>query len=177
METATKRETIVLNLDVKKVLPDVLWVLKARSTDKNRQVLHYMNVDSVGICCTDGKRLHLFKNNELIPTLQLGLYDVIISKNTIICTPVEGSFPDYQSIMPKYDSAPLRISLNGVLSIESSLAIVRIYEKFKTAVNYEYIRDLESGLWDVNTGTDAKSSIEFKQGESRYALMMPLSMK
>ena len=101
METTTQtktRQTVTLNIDAKKLMPDLLWALKARSTDANRYTLNYINIDENGIIATDGRRLHiagLYANKKFLPNgLEYGLYQVNVCKDIIVFIPQEGTFPD-----------------------------------------------------------------------------------
>ena len=87
------RKTVTLNINIKKYLPSLVWVLRARSTDNSRHVLKHLNIDDNGYCCTDGRRLHLCKDKSTLPAgLTNGLYDVIIAKDMIYLIRQRASF-------------------------------------------------------------------------------------
>lgn len=168
-------ETVSMNINVKRFMPQILWVLKARSKDKTRLVLNYMLVDENGITCTDGKRLHRFTNKELLPKLENGLYNVIVSTNNITFVPIDDmDFPNCQQVIPNYDAIealymPLDCKDNES-GIELSRALIGIYKKFENCINYELLKDLIGENWQVKAKKD--NALEFKSG-AFYALVMP----
>ena len=176
IEKPKTRETVSLNINTKRLLPQLLWVLKARSKDKTRPALSYMLVDNDGIVCTDGKRMHLFTNKELLPKLENGLYDVIVTPNNITFLPIESlEFPNYKQVIPNYEGIePVAIPLNSKdISYLISSAIVNIFKSFVNGVDYEYLKDLSGENWHIRSRKD--QAIEFKSG-CFYALIMPIRL-
>ena len=177
METIT-RKTITLNLNAKKYLTELLWVLKARSTDKNRKQLKYLNIDDTGYCCTDGCRLHFSSNRKNLPNgLENGLYEVIIANDLIIFQPQEGTFPDYKQVIPKDIEAPLELNIdNNSASISCALTLVsyKILNSEYT-INFDYLKDLADNKWTVHGKPDYKG-IKFVV-PGLMALIMPLRLK
>lgn len=170
------RQTITLNLNAKKYLTDLLWVLKARSTDKNREPLKCLNIDDTGYACTDGRRLHFVSNRDGLPAgLENGLYDVIVAKDLIIFQPIEGTFPDYKSIIPKDNENPLKVYIdNDNQSI--SCALTRISCKVlngENSINYDYLKDLTGENWLIH-GEPTKA-IKFVT-PGKLAIVMPLRL-
>ena len=173
METIP-RKTIILNLNPKKYLTELLWVLKARSTDKSREQLKYLNIDDTGYCCTDGRRLHFSSNRKNLPGgLENGLYEVIIAKDLIIFQPQEGTFPDYKVIIPKDSEAPLKLNIN-VDSVSISCALTEISCKIlngENSINYDYLKDLTNNSWMVHGAPGA--AVKFV-AHGILAIVMPL---
>lgn len=137
MENTQSRKTVTINLNIKKFMPNILWVLKARSTDKNRYQLNCLNIDDTGYCCTDGKRLHLCKDKSNLPFgIENGLYNVIVAKDLIIFNPEDGNFPDYKNIIPVGLENKMDIDLyNKKDNHEFSAALIKIFKTFNTAIN------------------------------------------
>lgn len=172
------RNVISLNINVKSTMPQLLWVLKARSKDQTRLPLNYMLFDDNGITCTDGARLHQFIDKKLLPKLENGLYDVIITTKNITFLPIEDmEFPNYQEVLPHYDDVePLNISLNTKedTNYVISSVLIRIYRKFGNCVNYAFLEDLAKIEWHVKAKKD--NAVEFKS-ESFYALILPIILR
>ena len=179
METTTKRETIVLNVNPKKELKDLLWCLKARSTDKTRLVASYMYVNGDNILCTDGKRVHMIIDRQKLSlTISDGLWEVKISKDSIIFIPIDGmQFPDYKSVLPNYNSNTAINLYFDSKPIDISIAMYKIYQAFNKGLNYELLKDLAGIYWYANSNKDKEGSIiEFKSN-NLYALMMEIKTK
>jgi len=101
IEAKIERKTVTLQINVKKLMPNLLWVLSARSKEESRYILNYLNIDKNGFCCTDGRRLHLCNDVTCLPNgLDHGLYQVNICKDIIMFIPQEGQFPTYESVIP-----------------------------------------------------------------------------
>lgn len=171
-----ERKTITLNLNVKKILPDLLWVLKARSNDANRYVLKYLNIDDTGYCCTDSRRVHFCKSKENLPQgLENGLYDVIIAKDIIIFNPAEGTFPDYKSVIPADSEKVLKVHLLKPNMADLSIAIINIAiktQESKAGVNIEFVKDLSGYSWDVMGNGEGKPIKCIS--DNLLAILMPL---
>jgi len=172
-----ERKTITLNLNAKKYLTELLWVLKARSTDKNRENLKYLNIDDTGYCCADGRRLHFSSNRKNLPNgLENGLYNVIISKDLVIFQPEEGNFPDYKGIIPKDNEAPLKLMIDND-SASISCALSKISCKVlngENSINYDYLKDLADNSWNVH-GTPGQAIKFITPG--LLAIVMPLRLE
>lgn len=175
MENIT-RKTITLNLNAKKYLPELLWVLKARSKDKNREPLKYLNIDDSGYACTDGRRLHFSSNRAGLPAgLENGLYDVIVAKDLIIFNPQEGIFPEYKTIIPKNIETPLELYINDdSQSISCALTSIscRVLQGLNS-INYDYLKDLAGEKWIIHGSPGM--AIKFI-APGRLAVVMPLRL-
>lgn len=176
MENTKTRQTITLSLNAKKYLKELLWVLKARSADKNRGVLKYINIDDMGYVCTDGRRLHFNSNRDGLPKgLENGLYEVIIAKDLIIFQPQDGQFPDYKSIIPKDNENPLKLYIEED-SASISCALTLISNKIlnnENSINYDFLKDLTGENWLIH-GEPTKA-IKFV-APGRLAIVMPLRL-
>lgn len=172
-----ERKTITLNLNVKRYLSELIWVLKARSKDDSRYILNYMNIDDTGFCCTDGRRLHFSSNKACLPTgLENGLYDVIIARDLVIFNPKDGDFPNYKQIIPDYKIEGIKIKmqpLNSEISVALARITVEILKGLNT-INFDYLKDLGDYEWQV-TGEESKA-VKFVSG-NLLAIIMPLKMK
>lgn len=177
------RKTITLSINVKKFMPNLEWVLRAKSTDDNRDVLKYLNIDDKGFSCTDGRRLHLCSDVTCLPNgLEHGLYQVNICKDVIIFIPKEGTFPDYKAVMFESDTEPLVINLDfnkhdvSDKSARFSTSIVKISKILngESTINIDYLKDLTGYHWKVQ-GKD-NNKMKFVSGINT-AIVMGLRMK
>lgn len=179
-ENKVERKTVKLESDLKKFMPNLLWVLKARSTDDNRYLLNFLNIDDNGFCCTDGRRLHLCKDKESLPNgLENGLYQVNICKNVIMFIPKEGYFPKYMEVIPQYEgegiNVNLEVSKHDSRETRLSIALTKIVRLMtKDSLNMEYLKDLLGYTWTVNQKED--KAIKFVSGDN-LAIVMPLRME
>lgn len=170
------RQTITLNLNPKKYLTELLWVLKARSTDKKREQLKYLNVDDTGYACTDGRRLHFNNDRAGLPQgIENGLYDVIVAKDLIIFQPQEGTFPDYKNVIPKDIEKPLKLNIQeDSASISCALTNISVHILGgKNSVNYEFLKDLTNEDWLIHGEPD--KAIKFV-ARNRIAIVMSLRL-
>lgn len=174
-----ERKTVTLNLNAKKFLPSLLWVLKAKSTDKNRYMLQYLNIDDMGYCCTDGRRLHLCKDKANLPQgLENGLYEVIVTKDIIIFQPQEGTFPDYKAILPPDSDTKISMNIQASM-LELSVCLADITLKILNGlntVNIEFLKDLAGYTWDIHQVPAEGKAIKFTNNEL-LAIVMPLRLK
>lgn len=184
METIIKtaRVAIKLDIDAKKFMPDIIWVLKARSDDKTRGVLSYLNVDDNGFCCSDGRRLHLCQDKKrLHNSVTNGIWEVIISKDLIVFNPKEGQFPDYSRIIPEY------VGIKGIIidldihdkkytseKLSSSLCRIHKIQDSYVCINIDYLKDMIGYCWTVQAKN--KKAIKLVSGKC-IGLIMPLSIK
>lgn len=172
------RKTVTLNLNAKKFLPNLLWVLKARSTDKNRYQLNYLNIDDMGYCCTDGRRLHLCKDKESLPNgLENGLYEVVIAKDLIVFQPQEGPFPEYQQIIPVDSDKKINMNIqndSGELSVCLAKLTVKMFDGLNT-VNIDFLKDLAGYTWDIY-GYGQGKPVKFID-TNLLAIVMPINIK
>lgn len=190
MENTTKQEQqartpIVINRDVEKLMPDLIWTLKARSNDESRYALSLLNVTDKEICCTDGRRLHLFKGLDRLPALPPGSYSVIVNKDTVIFVPgIDIEFPDYKAVMPQYSNKDeIIIDLSNrkkcdSLKLSSTLARLSIkMQGGKSAVNMEYLKDLIGYSWTVRHAAvePENKPLHFIAGDNE-ALIMPIRL-
>ena len=173
METIAKRETIRLEVNPKRFMPSILFVLKARSKEKNRQQLSYLNIDDAGFCCTDGKRLHFCNDKNALPKgLANGLYDVIVTSKSIAFIPVDGTFPNYQNVIPgdSENQSALFIENNSI-SVSLGLALLSKLLKNKYTVNYEHLIDVIDIRWSVSVNED--KPVKLTNGKM-LVLIMPI---
>ena len=150
-ELTTQRQTVTLSINVKKFMPNLLWVLSARSTDDNRDVLKYLNIDNNGFCCTDGRRLHLCSDVTCLPNgLEHGLYQVNICKDVIVFIPKDGTFPDYKAVIFEPETEPITLNFDftkhdvGEKSSRYSTSIVKISQILngESTVNIDFLKDM-----------------------------------
>lgn len=179
MTTAIKkRQTITISINAKRFYPELIWILKARSTDKGRYALNFLNVDDYGFCATDGHRLHLCKNRDLLPNVPFGLWDVKILKDSVIFVPVENeTFPAYLNIIPKYETEAIKINMDEktISGQVLSRAFRDIVKSFNNCVNVEYLADLMGYAWIVKGDANVKDkAFHFTSGKSLEAIIMPL---
>src|SRR3990167_281938 len=174
METIIQRQAVSLNVNVKKYMPMINFVLKARSKDKNRSQLRYLKIDETGFCCTDGRRLHLCTDLSILPNgLSAGLWDVIVSTNNITFIPVDETFPNYKDIIPVDNTVHLTLNFNDEsqsLSIAVSKIIKALNNKF--TVNYEYLKDICNVNWDI-TFHKSSGAMKFISNDM-LVLIMPI---
>jgi hypothetical protein len=175
---ADTRKTVTLNINIKKYLPALVWVLRARSTDNNRYVLKNLNIDDNGYCCTDGRRLHLCRDKSTLPAgLANGLYDVIIAKDMLIFNPAEGQFPDYIKVIIEDGPEKIMINLekpdNTRLSATLANITIKILKSLNT-INIDFIKDMAGYIWEVSGGA---STIKFTYKEKDLVgIVMPLKL-
>ena len=179
------RKTITLSINVKKFMSNILWVLKAKSDDDNRDVLKYLNIDNNGFYCTDGRRLHLCSDLSCLPTgLENGLYQVNICKDVIVFIPKGGEFPKYMDVIPSYDIEGIKIDLafskydkdNESARYSTSLIKIAGLMNYQSGINIDYLKDLRGYVWTVQ-GKSEKTPrpIKFTAGICT-AIIMPLRM-
>ena len=166
-ENKIERKTVTLNINIKKYLPALVWVLRARSTDDNRHVLKHLNIDDNGYCCTDGRRLHLCKDKSTLPAgLTNGLYDVIIAKDMIIFNPAEGQFPDYMKIISESSGTEkILVNLEKPDSVILSCALAKITTKVLkglNTINIDFIKDMAGYVWEVSAPSATNMKFEYK---------------
>ena len=177
------RKTVTLSINVKKFMPNLLWVLSARSTDDNRDVLKYLNIDNNGFCCTDGRRLHLCSDVMCLPNgLEHGLYQVNICKDVIVFIPKDGTFPDYKAVIFEPETEPITLNFDftkydvSEKSVRYSTSIVKISQILngESTVNIDFLKDMAGFCWKVY-GKD-NNKVKFVAGINT-AIMMGLRMK
>ncbi len=171
------RQTIAINLNAKKLLPNLLWVLKAKSTDANRYVLKYLNIDDMGYCCTDGRRLHLCKDKTNLPQgLENGLYEVAVTKDLIIFNPQEGHFPEYKKFIQENKEEKHKLNLYKPTNADLSIAIAEIVIKFSKCINIDFLKDMSGYAWSVSGETEPEKPLQLNN-EELLAIIMPLRME
>jgi hypothetical protein len=176
--TEKKQLTISLNIEVKKVMPNLLWVLKARSTDKNRETLKYVLIEEGKFIATDGRRLHSWAA-EIPAGLSDGVYDIIYSKENVTFVAMEGyTFPNYKQVIPDYKMAPAIINLekSDEETVRITKAVIQIFKLtgYKTTTNIKFIKDLLGYTWEVTA--QAEKAAKFTCG-NLMAIVMPLRLE
>ena len=184
IEKKVKRETVVIECNAKKIMPDLIWLLKARSVANDRPTLQYLNIDDTGACCTDGRRLHLLKDKSRLPALANGLYAVSVLKDRVIFEPKEGEFPNYQQVIPSYsaDSAikiDLDVSKHDDINVRLSCSLITIAVKVMNigGINIAFLKDLLGYTWQVSGAeVEAASKPVFFTSGSLLAVLMPIRL-
>ena len=114
----------------------LLWVALARSKDKTKKVLSFMQVKGGYILAADGYRAHRVINSENIPD---GIYEVLVSGGCILPLPVDESdfkYPDTDRILEIPENAK-----TCDISSCVSLAMCEIYAEFGLISQYEILKD------------------------------------
>lgn len=170
MNETAERKTVTVEIDAKKYMPDLIWVLKACSTDDYLPLLQNLYVDDDCFVCTDGRRMHICSDIESLPDgLAKGAYKVTVSKNMIVFVPYDTEFPAYKKVIPDAKDNKINLCLSNndkkasdrhsPLSVAMCRIVVEVL-KGQYGIQFNYVKDLDGYDWKVaadNTTLKAQS--------------------
>lgn len=157
------------------------WVLRARSTDKERPNLCGVYSDGTGLfVATDGHRMHLAEIPEFTERIPAGLWLYVHSdkkKISIREAPSDmAAFPPYDKLV---DPSEQHTSKGHVVG-EDSMTVWTLWELVKQYFNINYLMDICRGsdAFEVIASREPSSAIFFyaenPDGRTRKAVLMPL---
>ena len=162
---------------INKPQSDTLYrVLQARSTDKYRDFLTGLHVETIGevtyAVATDGKRLHY----DMVAVIPDGEYSVPVCKrNQIVLEPADWQFPNWRKVVPDSFSHMVEWSYGkNAYGDDRPGSLFQFYRATECPVNPKFLECLGSG--DITVfWTQADKAMAIRQG-SFVAIVMPLQM-
>lgn len=125
----------------------VTFCERARSRDNRKPALKKLAVTRNRLAATDGNRLHYTK----IKGISSGLYDYQKVKSTITLTPVEGTYPDINTVIPKTYAHKIKVHREELLHLAKNAMIIS-NERYRSMImTFNGRLDIKSVNPDIGT--------------------------